>query len=289
MPTWSAPPLRPFVALWLSLGLASGLLAGAPRSLAPAALLDRVIVRPGSYRQSCSSWGLPANGAQPIFLYEHRLGSEFKLSDSDLRELSAARRGVAAELTRRLEKLRAVGAVPRRPGTVRDWLRPGPNPDMLSAACLEVVTSLGVVEALPALLRLEDEIEATLQRARSAPARPFPKVNWADNTSYYLRPQTYRQTAGERRAQAFSEAEAVQAELLSTVLRLLHDQRYGPLLNSRIERVFVAGRNESGASDRPGPSISLTGSLRLEVRALAESFVREAPSKRWRPLAKIAP
>lgn len=250
-----------------------------PARLTPSvpALLDRVITRPGSFRQSCDMRAIPRGGLLRIPLYLPAFGSEFRLSQGDLQELRAQREAVVTELVQRLKWLPAIGRIPRRPGTILDSNKPGPNPDALGDLALEVVVRLAALEALPHLLRLEGELHAILPPVGTAGTVKVPRVNWERQWSY----RKAIPPPAEQEGWELSGARIMQAELLAATLQLLSGQQHGPLLESRIEQVHRRKADEVGLL-RAEPSLALTPDARLEIRDLAERFLREVPRAAWR-------
>jgi len=106
-------------------------------------LLDEVVANPGYWSQMCSLYPMPGLRELPLFGFQ-RYWAEARISPANFQRLRADRTEVLAEISRRLESSAAMGRAPDA------W-----------ETYLLVLWDLNGVEALPALLKWEETLDAT--------------------------------------------------------------------------------------------------------------------------------
>jgi hypothetical protein len=298
--------------LWLCVWLiaicgATGVVAGEKPQTVGADLLDEAIWWPGNFGQVCRDDN--TNGkftAPPIPGDGARITQDYFLSEAMIERLKQKRPVVAEEIVKRL-KVFDWRKFPRRE-PVRERVAakakselgkamaaapgdafPGPqkpeNNRALGPQMLMIIEKIGAIEALPELLRLEEELyelnrEAIREQWSSdlefgEPAVPkvyVPPIETGDWTSYDERHSEWVKL-GRPRKSAWLEWKGrvfanihFQAQMLGVCLALLEQQKYGPLKESLVGRLLALGKKET--ADLPWAD-----EVREEVRWLAQCYL----------------
>lgn len=248
--------------------------------------LQHVLAEPGQYSQMCS--GTLMIHAVPLPIYGFVSPGEFHLSAENLAKLRTRRAEVIPALNEHLAKIqvRIEGATEVPKGGVIVTTN---TPDQLGTPLYEIVLGLDAVETLPALLRLEEQIDGQLAKEATTAATGS------------LNP---RQISAWR-------AKAAQRDVLSLMLQLLRGQRYQPLLDSAFEKIYADALKAEAKTKGPKvktpaeakalkmnvrfdpiyhlPSnthhqkleVPFTPEVRATVRGLAGEFLKTVPPEKW--------
>ncbi len=222
------------------------------------ALLDAAIRNPGTWSQMCDIQFVPKK--TPLPLYGLLLDSEFQFTPDTLAGLRARRDAIIPILVKRLEALdlsqRPASTPAKFAADAESVESTGLDPKHLSQLLLNVVIDLNATECLPALLRLEGELSKRLEANYADPkANPLPvfqlEAGFVVGTFDAL---PDREPTPEEAAEAIGKhqratAIIVQRDLLGTLLALLRQERYAPLLASEIERQFAAAIKKQAATE----------------------------------------
>lgn len=282
----------------------------APLSAAETAaqLVDRLITTPGDFDQMCDA-PLPLDPKVPLPIYKLVADRDVHLTPENIAELRKRRAEVVPVLVKRLadyDFTKPPKKVPDERKFKEDTVeRSGINPKQLSGLFYEMLLGLDAVEALPELLRLEEQLRSLLAAA-SADKNVAPPEVYLDG--YLTMPQG--KNALSKRDQVMSRGRVVQRELLSVMLQLLRGQKFAPLLESDIEKTYIAALKASAAEDevlkdvttpeqakakdrewvqfdpiqpipitwiRNHPSLPFNTESRNKVRGLVEQFLKTVP------------
>jgi len=282
------------------------------KALAPEQLIEQIITRPGGFDQMCLL-GRPLQPGVAIPLYGEALHRDFYVEHDKLEELMARRAEVIPALARMIDAIdptrmpvhtaSELSAAPfRDPEPVQNS---GVSKSEVSGLLLNLVTGLHALELLPNLLALEERLTVALSRADRDPKAPAASVA-QDGYPFVLQkkklsPRELRQLM----------ARVVQRELLSTMLGLVREQRFQPLLDSEFEKTFRADTEAKLHADpdlakihskedaesagyefdpianlpifRPGfrPTLPYTSARRKEARRLIGQFLATVPPEKW--------
>lgn len=298
----------------------SAILAGALLPLASLAgawpwsadtLIDEAITEPGNWIQMCAT--PPATDPKvPLPIYSPVGWPEFRLSEENLERLRARRSVVVAALVRRLAKLDFTKPpAPSQPERL--------DPHYYNVLMLEMVRKLNAVEALPALLHAEAQLADLLEKAEADPSVAPPQLQADHLIVLDASPaRNGKEEAGQRarhmRTYRLVNARVAQREMLSTMLILLRAERFEPLLNFDLEKLYahkikqvartkklkdIKTAADIPEKDRPwvgfdpilnlpmnhfGLSLTVpfTPQLRVQIRGLAEQFLQTIPPKKWK-------
>jgi hypothetical protein len=291
-------------------------------SLSASTLLDRVIMEPGGYNQNCAglpflAWEAPVR----IRLYAANFqdGATHFLSNRDLQELGQQRDAVVKEVAKRLSRIEPLFPVSHRDVAGRAkapvGVYFGRDEDALGPILFDVIANLNAVEAFPALLRIERELDQALLVGEPPLIRLSQSIETRKLMEQFTldsRPSTDRETPATRDAKFENIAAArVRVEILSLCLRLLRAQRFPPLLQSQIETAYhdalvkslsrseyqaYRTRADAKAAGRPWVlfdpiynipvvqmkvEVPFTPELRAQIVALTERFLKEVPQEKW--------
>ncbi|MBP9225378.1 MAG: hypothetical protein KBF76_16015 [Verrucomicrobiales bacterium] len=218
-------------------------------------LLNSAIRNPGTFSQMCDIQFVPKKA--PIPLYGLLIDSEFQFRTETLAKLRASRPDVISVLVKKLEGIDL--SVPPVEGEMKlgsnfDSLEStGLDPNHLSQLLLNVVIDLNAVECLPELLRLEQDLSRRLEANFTEPAaNPVPEFQleggFVIGSSESLskeseargdRDLTEKEEAEREVAYQRATAIVVQRDLLATMLVLLRQEKFPPLLSSAIEKKYA--------------------------------------------------
>lgn len=304
--------MRPHFLLPLALAITAAHAADKP-ALSPEKLVDSVIVQPGNYDQMCDS-PPPVEVKLPLYVYGMVRDRDMHPSDAQLADLRARRAEVVPVLMARLKAIdfskpgRPLGQVKFKKDDEAVAVS-GLNPHALSGTFYDMLTGLDAVEALPELLRLEEQIRALIAAAEANPKLPPPAVPMDG----VLVPPAGKTKLSKRDVKML-EARAVQRELLSVMLSLLRGQRFAPLMASEFETTYAtalkarAQEEDLRAIKTPADAkakdagdirfdpvynvpigymtklvaVPFTPESRNAVRGLVEEFLKTVPPAQWK-------
>ncbi len=301
--------------------IALALLAASAFAREPSAddLIDRITKRPGDYSQLCDASD-PIGPNVQLPLYSLLAFREVHLGEQDLATLRARRKEVVPALVRRLAAINLskpmpqTGEVklktpdPKKPDEGEIVTDSGINPRALNGLLFEMLISLDAVEALPELLRLEDQIRDLLAASDSNPKLAPPPVQLDGFVRF---PDGARKLS--KRDELMAKGRVMQRELLSVMLQLLRRQKFAPLLASDIEKTYgdllkaraqqedlrefksLADAKAKGEDWvrfdpiyhvpigylHPQPTLPFTPELRSQARGFAKQFIDTVPRDRW--------
>lgn len=222
------------------------------------ALLDAAIRNPGTWSQMCDIQFVPKK--TPLPLYGLLLDSEFQFTPETLAGLRARRDEIIPILVQRLEALdlsRLPASTPAEFAADSESVEStGLDPKHLSQLFLNVIIDLNAVDCLPALLRIEGEVTKRLEANNADPkANPLPvfqlEAGFVVGTFDTIQD---REPTPEEAAEAMAKhvratAIVVQRDLLGTMLALLRQEKFAPLLASDIERQFATAIKKQATSE----------------------------------------
>lgn len=244
----------------------------------------------------------------PIPLFQPLLYRELSVSWDDAKQLRAKRKEVVDVLLDRLKKMHARVPASVAPLTLPSDQRPpdegdsGFPLDQWNGIYGQIITEVNAVEAMPELLRLEEEYHILIPKFEANPKAEMPSmyVDYFHVTDDNFKPIS-------KHDKQLLQLKIVQRELLSVMLQLMRHQRYQPLLASDIEKTYAAIMKgfaiklnyddvttaeqakarqvmfdpiEHLALTSPGmaiPTIPYSEEARNEVRGLAEPFAKLPP------------
>jgi hypothetical protein len=221
-------------------------------------LLDAAIRNPGTWSQMCDIQFVKKR--TPLPLYGLLLDSEFQFLPATLGGLRARRDEVVPLLVRRLEALdlsKRPVSTPSKLGADDETIETtGLDPHHLSQLLLNIVIDLNATDCLPSLLRLESELSRRLEANNADPkANPVPEfqleAGFVAGTFEEIgeREPTPEEAAAAVAKHLRASAIIVQRDLLATMLALLRQERYAPLLDSGIEKQFAAAIRKQAATE----------------------------------------
>jgi hypothetical protein len=179
-----------------------------------------------------------------------------------------------------------------------------------------MLTGLDAVEALPELLRLEEQMRTLLAAADANPKLPPPAVPM----DWMLVPPKGKAQLSKRDVKML-DGRAVQRELLSVMPTLLRGQRFAPLMSGELEATYakalkaraqeedlraiktaadVKAKNVGdikfdpiynvpvGYLEKPA-AVPFTPESRNMVRGLVEEFLKTVPPTQWKVNTPLAP
>ncbi len=249
--------------LLILLGISCGFALGAEpagEASSPEALLNAAVANPGSYSQMCDMQ-LVDRKATPLPIYGLMLDSEFQLSVEVLRTLRSRRSEIIPSLAKRLAELDLmrdpqVSEMKFKDGSGTDIpeeiASTGLDPKALSQILLKIVIDLNATECLPGLLKLEKELSQKLEAHAADPTQPLPEIQ-SDAGFILGSPTTYQPEFQPKEGEEFTPEEnakiaalhkrvaaiVAQRDLLATMLCLLRQEKFGPLLKSNFESSFA--------------------------------------------------
>ena len=139
------------------------------KPIPPGKLLDQVLVEPGFYNQMCSSPRLKPPRELPLYGDYRRDWSLFYISSENFERLRDARYPVLQEIARRLPQ--ALKTAP--PARTEKYSFRTETPEQVLEVYLCILLDLNGVEALPALLQLEQGLNAASPYAKNKPSRRY--------------------------------------------------------------------------------------------------------------------
>ena len=286
-------------------------------------LIDQMIAQPGDYNQLCTDAG---NASMRVKLPLYRFISlrSIRLSSQNLETLCRQRKEVAPVLVQRVASLdlsRPLPAVPalkfKKPkkgeedkiweGDVLE--HSGLSPYQLSGVLYTMIIGLDTVEALPELLRLEEQLcvlIATAETNRKAePPEALPDG---------IIPEFYGAKVPSERVQKIYQNRVTQRELLSVMMQLLRRQQFAPMLASSFEKKYETALKARAAEEdlrdiktpedakaqgqpelafdpiyhvpigyfRDDPTVPYSTAVRKEIRGLVTQFLETVPRDQWK-------
>jgi hypothetical protein len=305
--------LLPFAALTLVAAEAADTPVAPVKPLTPDQLVDSVVRAPGEFSQMCDS-PPPVPAKLPLYIYGMVRDRELALDPEQINALHARRAEVVPVLVARLKAIdlskpgKPIGEMKFKPN---DEIveNSGLNPRALSGPFFEMIVQLDAVEALPELLRLEEQMRSLLAAADADPKKAVPSVPM-DGT--LVPPQGDAKLS--KRDEKMLEGRAVQRELLSLMLQLLRRQRYAPLLESNLEATYAAAikaraqKEDLASIKTPADAkaqqmeyikfdpilgvplgyfekpitVPFTPESRNQVRGFVTDFLKNVPAKDWK-------
>lgn len=229
------------------------------------ALLDAAINNPGTWSQMCDIQFVPRK--TPLPLYGLVLDTEFQLTPVTLAQLRARRDEMIPVLVQRLKAIdfakAPVPAEMKLDSNTENLISTGLDPHHLSQLLLHIIIDLNAAECLPELLRLESDISARLEAHNSDPKKsPLPEFQLeagflvGDMESFSAeieargdRDPTEAEIAEREEIQKRVTAIVVQRDLLATMLAVLRQEKYGPVLSSTFEKIYAAKLKEQAAEE----------------------------------------
>jgi hypothetical protein len=267
----------------------------APPVIKGADLLDEALSHPGGYSQMCLMPApLPFDAPVPAYGILAPRNDFFDAVTSQ--NLQAHRQKVIPVLVEHLH----------------DVDIPHSQVKNLNSLVLETVRLLNGIEALPELLRIEDQLHAALAAAQQDAGAPLPDLN-LNSPVVWAKAKT-----GDSKPSARKDAEfkcrIMQREMLGLMAKLLRDEDFPSFFNTEIEKEHAAGlrkiasegelKDIKTAQDIPYESRNLivwdkkigipvyrsggrinvpyTEALRDEVRRVAEDFLKNVPPSQWK-------
>ena len=230
-------------------------------------LLDDIIAKPGNWNQMCGG-GAPIAADVPLPLYSGLATRYFFISDANRDRLRARRDDVAPEIVRRLHEFAFSSEIPK-PAAAADrsfsLSESGQNPNELSGLMLDVIGEVDTVEALPELLRLEDDLNTRLAAARIGDASDVPLVKLDGDSSLVINNPNDSAKAAQINTKVF-EARIFQREILSTMAVLLRHKSFAPMLKSDYETQCTAYAYLQHERNRERPHVGKHQNLRQTSR-----------------------
>ncbi len=242
-------------------------------------LLDELIAKPGDFNQMCGM-PPPLPFDAPIPAYGVLAPRHFSFDAYSIQRLQAYRKEIVPVLLERLKNIDLSKAQPPR-GDMNDYRKSGTNPRAFSSLLLSVAQHLHVIEALPELLRLEEQLHSAIAKSAKDDKSPLPQldldspVGWStikvvDDRKKQKTPKPTREDKKslERKTDEFT-SRIYQRELLALMARLLREEEFKPLLASSMEKEYIAGlrkiasegelKDIKSATDIPEESLSWIG------------------------------
>lgn len=218
-------------------------------------LLDKTVSNPGGYSQMCDMQFIKRQ--VPLALYGLTLDTEFELTPETLTKIRERRAEVIPALVKRLEgidlnKEPVVKEIEFEKDT-ENMVSSGLDPKYFSQILLKLIIDLNATECIPQLLRLEKEIVVRLEANNADPKKEVPTFQ-ADAFFTVGEEKTFfaeeeKRNGKERSAKEQAEIDAIhkrvqaivaQRDCLATLLCLLRQEKFEPLLKSDLEKSFVA-------------------------------------------------
>jgi hypothetical protein len=237
-----------------------------PEQLTPEELITQAVLKPGSYSQMCDIQLVKRQ--VPLPLYGLTLHTEFVLSPEVLNRLRARRDEVIPSLVKRLEGIDFTKAPTTQElkfvekTEIEEIDNSGLDPAHFSQILLKLVIDLNATECLPQLVRMEKELALRLEANAADPTKPVPDLQ-LDAGFIVGDPKTWfieQQDRGDRELTEKEKAEQeaiskrvqtiiAQRDCLATMLCLLRNEKYAPLLASSFEKNFATALKENAAKD----------------------------------------
>ena len=276
------------------------------------ALVDRLIRSPGEFDQMCDA-PPPLDPKVPLPIYKLVADRDMHLSAANIAELRKHRDEVVPVLKKRLAAFdftKPPKAVSKKQKFKEETVEvSGINPRQLSGLLYEMVLNLDVVDVLPDLLRIEEQLRSLLEKADESRKVAVPAV---DLDGFVNLPEDEKVLS--KRDKAMTHGRVVQRELLSMMLQLLRSQKYPPLLESEFEKKYAtaikARAQEEDLKDiktpadakakqeeylefdpvygvplsymREYPTVAFSGDVRNQIRGFAETFTKTVPKEQWK-------
>ncbi len=214
-------------------------------------LLDELIAKPGNFNQMCGT-PPPLPFDAPLPAYSVLAPRHYSFGANSILRLQSYRKEVMLVLLDRLKNVDLSKAQPT-PVMAKNWEYSRSNPRAFSSLLLSVALHLQAIEALPELLRLEDQLHSALLKAEKDEKAPLPQleldspVGWSTikvvddkKKQKAQKPTKEDKKSFERKTDLFT-CRIYQRELLALIARLLREEKYQPLLASSIEKEYIAG------------------------------------------------
>ena len=210
------------------------------------ALLDEAVRFPGSYSQVCSFATAKVNANEtPLPAYGLLLPREYQLGEYMAAKLLTYRDKVVPVAIARLKAIDFTHLpAPHASFVVRSGMwETGMDPHALSGLFLSVLQVTRATEALPELLRLEEQLHKLAIDGMANNDAPLPVLD-ADY-SYALIPSSKESSRNEKiteeRKGNLYKIQVMDHEILGVMAGLLRKERYSPLLGSQLEKDYIAG------------------------------------------------
>ncbi len=212
------------------------ILAGfnASAALSGSQLLDEVIAKPGNWNQMCSV-PMPISADVPLPLYSGLATRSFFISAANRERLRGRRDDVVPEIVRRLHHfvLTRKAATPAGAG----FSESGQDPNELSGLMLDIIGDLDAVEALPDLMRLEDDLNARLVSATNGDLSVVPLLNLDGVASMMMIDPNVSPEKFQNDNRVF-QSRIFQREMLATMAKLLRHKNFPAMLKSDYETEY---------------------------------------------------
>jgi hypothetical protein len=222
------------------------------------ALLEQALRMPGNWDQMCKL-PPPVAAEVPLPVYGLSVRRQNSLSKTVADHLRAHRADVVAALVKRLDAVDLTKDPKGNPGKDEPTLALS-DEDLhrLTGPMISIVTELKAVETLPALLKIEDQLNSLASTAEKDSTAPVPDLPvdaivyprelalWETGNGGH---RAEKPKANEiRRKQAILRCRVYQRELLSAMAQLLREARFQPALEGQAEQSYVAALKKEAAS-----------------------------------------
>jgi hypothetical protein len=297
--SWHPRGMKPMISALLFLAVFQTISPGATEEakLSPADLLDQAIWWPGDCAQMCDSVRFGGSFAEPpLPAFGTMVHPDYFLSEEMKQRLREAAPDLAGEVVRRLHSFsweKMPSAPPPAPGLAaivqariseisKHREAPGPwtppNSMVLGGAMLRIIEAADLREALPELLRLEEQLHvlneaavtewwkaerSTSEKQSVVPTVSLPHIEtggWVEWNGAFERAEKESANAAEKLTEAQEPIRSkwsawerqlldnlvFQREILGVSLGLLQKTGYKPLRDSLIGRITALGRRREG-------------------------------------------
>lgn len=223
---------------WLTLGLWL-----CTATITQASLLEEVIRQPGVWNQMCSG-PRALEFDVPLPMYGLAATRNFFLSQQNLDRLEAERAAVGADIVNLLNRMDLAKATIRAPSA--SLMDANQDPEQLNGTLLDIILQMNMVEAMPGLLRVEEDLNQRLAAAKTNEAA-LPPLDLGGPVMFSgVNPATVKEDFSPRRMREFT-ARVYQREILSVMAALLRHERYQPLLDSNLEAKYFEHLKQEAA------------------------------------------
>jgi hypothetical protein len=266
---------------WISLGMAVALMcSNAAAKPSAAKLLDEIILEPGHWSQMCATPS-PIPFDVPIPLDSLLAPRFFSISQKNFERLQERRDDVVPEIVRRLGRI-DLSQVPNAKAKSFSATESHQDPSQLTGLMLSIILELDAVEALPELLRLENELNSRLEAAALDKRSSLPDLDLDSPILWAAMDQSAPPTLEQLRLFA---TRIFQRELLSVMATLLRHRQFQPFLRSDFEAKYQAYLKQKAAAgdsgvDRRSHVVPYSQELRLQIRAFVADYLKQPSDKR---------
>ena len=233
-----------------------------PEAASGDAILTKVLRTPGLYNQICDA--VEVKLPIPMTLTTPWVSGEAELSKASRKLVNTNRAALIPALKKQLAaidfaKKPAKQKPDPKPSEDSDVEGVGVDPKAFSNVLLDVVRELKAVEILPELLAVEAKLFAGLTEAEKNPKAAIPKVDGADGAGIYMKapPEldedsdkwTPEQKANWERTNELVRVSGLHRDLLMLIYNLMREKKFGPLLASNLEKIYLVELQRLAAED----------------------------------------